>query len=270
MSNLEKLKIGIIGCGNLGESILRGLISNNKIKNNNIYASKTKIDPLLKYNKQEINITKSNIEVCSNSDLLLICVKPFRTQEVLEEINKHLDNKILVSVATGYTLKSLNDNVKKEIDIYRTSPNISISIGQSMTCISKSKNTSEKNDLIVKDFFSLFGRVSFIKESLMDAATVICASGTAFALRYLRAVMQGSVDIGFNAQQAQELGAQTIKGAMDLILQNESHPEAEIDKVTTPKGCTIAGLNEMELNGFSSATINGIIESFEKVKSMKN
>ena len=100
----------------------------------------------------------------------------------------------------------------------------------------------------------------------MDAATVLGACGTAYALRYIRANIQGGIEIGFSAAQASLIAAQTVKGAADLLLTKNTHPEQEIDKVTTPMGCTIAGLNEMEHQGFSSSLIRGLTTSFQKIK----
>jgi pyrroline-5-carboxylate reductase len=99
----------------------------------------------------------------------------------------------------------------------------------------------------------------------MDAATVLGACGTAFAMRYIRANIQGGIEIGFDANTANLIAAQTIKGAAELLLQRGTHPEQEIDKVTTPKGCTIAGLNEMEHRGFSSSLIKGLVASYDKI-----
>ena len=99
----------------------------------------------------------------------------------------------------------------------------------------------------------------------MDAATVLGACGTAFALRYIRANIQAGIEIGFDAKTARLIAAQTVKGAADLLLTNGTHPEEEIDKVTTPKGVTITGLNQMEHSGLSSSIIKGITESYKKI-----
>jgi pyrroline-5-carboxylate reductase len=109
------------------------------------------------------------------------------------------------------------------------------------------------------------GKVVVIDEKLMDAATVLGACGIAYALRYIRANIQGGIEIGFDAATASLIAAQTVKGAAELLIKTGRHPEQEIDKVTTPKGCTIAGLNEMEHQGFSSSLIKGISASFEKI-----
>ncbi len=117
----------------------------------------------------------------------------------------------------------------------------------------------------VDDIFSQLGRVVRIDEKLMDAATVLGACGIAYALRFIRANIQGGIEIGFDAATATLIAAQTVKGAAELLIQTGRHPEQEIDKVTTPKGCTIAGLNEMEHQGFSSSLIKGISASFKKL-----
>ncbi len=143
-------------------------------------------------------------------------------------------------------------------------PNTAIAIQQSMTCVC-SYNANDNQMSYVKDLFNQLGKTVFIEEKLMDAATVLAASGTAFALRFIRADIQAGIEIGFNAATASLIAAQTAKGAADLLLLRKTHPEQEIDKVTTPKGCTIAGLNEMEHQGFSSSLIKGITVSYKKI-----
>jgi pyrroline-5-carboxylate reductase len=133
-----------------------------------------------------------------------------------------------------------------------------------MTCLSAS-NASEAQIKLVGDLFLTLGKVAVIEEKLMDAATVLGACGTAYAMRYIRANIQGGIEIGFDANIATLIAAQTVKGAAQLLLEKGAHPEQEIDKVTTPKGCTIAGLNEMEHQGFSSSLIKGIAASYNKI-----
>jgi pyrroline-5-carboxylate reductase len=133
-----------------------------------------------------------------------------------------------------------------------------------MTCLSCA-NATDAQIKLVEDLFATVGKVVVIEEKLMDAASVLGACGTAYAMRYVRANIQGGIEIGFDAKTASLIAAQTVKGAAELLLQKGSHPEQEIDKVTTPKGCTIAGLNEMEHQGFSSSLIKGIATSYDKI-----
>jgi len=148
--------------------------------------------------------------------------------------------------------------------VVRAMPNTAIAIQESMTCISHREVEKEDMEYIL-ELFTQLGKVAAIEEKLMDAATVLGACGTAYAMRYIRANIQGGIEIGFDAATASLIAAQTVKGAADLLLKKNTHPEQEIDKVTTPKGCTIAGLNEMEHQGFSSSLIKGIMASYLKI-----
>jgi len=133
-----------------------------------------------------------------------------------------------------------------------------------MTCICASEADHDQR-AYVTSLFNQLGKTVNIEEKLMDAATVLGACGTAYAMRYIRANIQGGIEIGFSASVASLIAAQTVKGAAELLLTKNTHPEQEIDKVTTPKGCTIAGLNEMEHQGFSSSLIKGIVTSYKKI-----
>ena len=143
-------------------------------------------------------------------------------------------------------------------------PNTAIAIQQSMTCLCH-KFASEDQAQTVLRIFNQLGRTADIEEKLMDAATVLGACGAAYAMPYIQANIQVGIDTGFDAATASLIAEQTVRGAVEVLLLTDSHPEKEIDKVTTPKGCTIAGLNEMEHQGFSSSLIKGIIASYEKI-----
>jgi pyrroline-5-carboxylate reductase len=187
-------------------------------------------------------------------------------KEVLEGVKKSFDpaRHILISVVTGIFLKDLAGIVDGGMPIFRAMPNTAIAIQESVTCICQTK-ASEEQVRYVTDLFNQLGITIPIDEKLMDAATVLGACGIAYALRFIRAATQGGIEIGFDARTANLISAQTVKGAAELLLKLNRHPEEEIDKVTTPKGCTIVGLNEMEHQGFSSSLIKGIGASFDKI-----
>ena len=167
-------------------------------------------------------------------------------------------------MVTGVTIGQLLSKLKEPVPVVRAMPNTAIAIQESMTCLAaRDVNKAEIN--FVEDLFKQLGRIVWIDEKLMDAATVLGACGTAYAMRYIRANIQGGIEIGFDAATASLIAAQTVKGAAELLLKNKSHPEQEIDKVTTPRGCTIAGLNQMEHEGFSSSLIKGIVASYDKI-----
>ncbi len=259
-------KIAIIGGGNLGTAIAEGLISSGFVLPQDIIITKRNKETLSALQAKGIKISNDNNEAVDFADYIILAVKPFQLREVLSNIKAKLDSKkhVLISVATGVWIKEMHELLNKDFAIFRAMPNTAIAIQESMTCICSS-NADANQINYVKELFDQLGKTAFIEENLMDAATVLAASGTAFALRFIRADIQAGIEIGFSAATASLIAAQTAKGAADLLLIRKTHPEQEIDKVTTPKGCTIAGLNEMEHQGFSSSLIKGIVTSYKKI-----
>ena len=158
---------------------------------------------------------------------------------------------------TGVQTDDIPQRISSDVRIIRAMPNTAMRVNASMTCLSAS-NATPQDIQLVQQLFNTMGITIIISEELMSAATALCACGIAFFLRSIRAASQGGVEIGFHAHDAIKIAAQTALGAAQLLLQNNSHPEEEIDKVTSPKGCTIPGLNEMEHQRLSSAMIKGI------------
>lgn len=258
-------KIAIIGGGNLGTAIAEGLIKSKFSKAADITVTKRNTSTLQVLAKKGVQVTSDNNAAIKSSELIILAIKPFQVADVLNNVKKDLTaNHILVSVVTGVLINDIAETIKKKIPVCRAMPNTAIAIQESMTCLSFSNATAEQTNF-VQGLFETLGKVAIIDEKLMDAATVLGACGTAYAMRYIRANIQGGIEIGFDAVTANLIAAQTVKGAAELLLQKGSHPEQEIDKVTTPKGCTIAGLNEMEHQGFSSSLIKGIATSYNKI-----
>jgi pyrroline-5-carboxylate reductase len=258
-------KIAIIGGGNLGTAIAEGLLKSKFSKASDIYITKRNTATLQLLKQKGVQVGSDNNFAVKNAGLVILAVKPFQVSEVLNGFKKELTLKhTLVSVVTGVTIKDIDEVIKKKLPVFRAMPNTAIAIQESMTCLGYS-NANETQIAFVKDLFTTLGKVAVIDEKLMDAATVLGACGTAYAMRYIRANIQGGIEIGFDAATASLIAAQTVKGAAELLLQKGTHPEQEIDKVTTPKGCTIAGLNEMEHQGFSSSLIKGIATSYYKI-----
>jgi len=257
--------ITIIGGGNLGTAIAEGLISSGFAKAAEIIITKRNTETLKTLQKQGVKVSSYNPESVKKAGIILLCVKPFQVMEVLKEISPALSSKqILVSAVSSTTIEEMRSVIGKKFSVFRAMPNTAIAISESMTCLAHSGATKEQIK-IVSDLFNALGKAILIEEKLMEAATIIGACGTAFAMRYIRANIQGGIEIGFDAKTASIIVAQTVKGAAELLIQNNTHPEQEIDKVTTPKGCTIAGLNEMEHNGLSSSLIKGITVSYKKI-----
>jgi pyrroline-5-carboxylate reductase len=260
---MKEKKIAIIGAGNLGIALAEGISKQGKFSTNNIFLSRNQISKLEKWKEKGFQVSSHNLEIVAQADIIILAVKPYKVLEIIEEIKKELNSsKILISVATGIEISSMKKIVGEEVSIFRAMPNTAAAVSESLTCISGNSLEGKEE---VEDIFQSIGETVFITEELMNAATVVGACGIAYVLRFIRAMIQGGIEIGFDSTTASQIVTQTVKGAAELLIQNGLHPEQEIDKVTTPKGCTIVGLNEMEHQGFSSALIKGIKTSFEKI-----
>ncbi|MCG1036677.1 pyrroline-5-carboxylate reductase [Polaribacter sargassicola] len=263
------MKAAIIGAGSLGQSIAKGLLTNKTVTS--LYMTKRNTNSLNKFNiYDEVVLTSDNEEAVKNANVLIFAVQPRHFEAILKNIKPLLtENHIIISVITGFSIAKIEAVVGKEQYIIRSMPNTAASVGQSMTCLSPNTKGKEKVE-IAKTIFNSLGISMEIPEEQLQAATVICASGIAFWMRLIRATTQGAIQLGFEADEAHELAMQTCFGAATLLKESGNHPEAEIDRVTTPGGCTIEGLNEMEHQGLSSSLIKGINKSFDKINQIKN
>lgn len=256
---LKMNKITIIGSGNIGLSLAKGLVNGGYCGAGDITLTRRNLKLLSEEAAIGFKVSDNNKVAIYDADVIVLAVLPQQLKKVLEEIAPAVspENQTVVSVISGVTCADVRDKIGNNIQVIRAMPNTAIAIGQSMTCIASDNASDEKLEQVTR-MFETVGSVVTINEDLMTSATALCACGVAFFLRAIRAASQGGVEIGFHAHDALKMAVQTAKGAADLLLQTQSHPEGEIDKVTSPKGCTIAGLNEMEHNGFSSAFIKGI------------
>jgi len=262
-------KITIIGAGNLGKSILSGLANSNLFEAQHITAvdkSKYNLDKVEK--DLGISISQDVISSIKGVKWIILCVQPRQLEIVLQEIKSEITkDHILISTVTGTSIAEINEVVPNN-KVIRVMPNTGAAKKLSMTCIAANDDVKEELSFVEK-MFDTIGETLIIEERLMQAATVLGASGIAFFLRFLRAMIQGGIQMGFHPHEAQIIAVQTAIGAATLVAENGTHPEREIDKVTTPQGCTIQGLNEMEHQGLSSSVIKGVMASYEKINTIK-
>lgn len=255
------MKIAIIGGGNMGGSIARGLTKGSLVQAENISvsaATEATLNKLTAFDNR-IKVSTDNTKVVEGADIVIFAVKPWLLDEVVKEVKPVLNTaeQIYVSVVAGVSFDHLSEILGQDSVLFRVIPNTAITLGESMTVVA-SHNASSEQESLVLSIFDEMGKSLLVAERLMTACTALGSCGTAFALRYIRAAMEAGIEMGLYPHQVQEIVAQTVKGAAELLLQNRSHPEAEIDKVTTPGGITIKGLNEMEHAGFTSAVIRGL------------
>lgn len=263
-------KIAILGGGNLGQSIALGLVSTGEYEQGDVVVTRRKIHGVEELQQKEIEVITDNVKAVTQSELVFLCVQPKQLHSLLDQIKSVLNAQqhVLISTITGVAIEEIEARVGDNFPIIRAMPNTAIAIRESMTCMATRKATDAQLES-VQAIFNVMGRTLVIEEELMAAATVLGASGIAFALRFIRAAAQGGIEMGFDADEAQAIAMQTCRGAASLLIESGRHPESEIDRVTTPRGCTIAGLNEMEHNGLSSALIKGIVASHKKIANIK-
>jgi pyrroline-5-carboxylate reductase len=204
----------------------------------------------------------NNVVAVRESQLVIIAVQPQQLDELLAEIAGELDAKKhrVISVVTGVSIAQVRARIGAKVPLVLAMPNTAVAIGESMTCLAAGDESQAALEEAT-ELFDLVGRTLVIQEEMMAPATALCACGVAFFLRCIRAASQGGIEIGFHPEDALLLAGQTARGAASLSLKENAHPEGEIDRVTTPRGCTIVGLNEMEHRGLSSALIKGLIVS---------
>lgn len=253
------MKIAIIGAGNMGGAIARGLAKGSLVRVEDIRVSNPSPGKLeaLKAEFPDMQVTADNGEAVAGVDIVVLAVKPWLVGEVLNKLQLK-ETQMLISIAAGIKLGDLWQLLgQKGNPLFRVIPNTAISEMQSMTLVSCSQASQEQIQLVL-DIFSEMGLAMLIPEEKMAAATAMTSCGIAYALKYIQAAMQAGIELGVRPKDGMRMVAQSLKGAAELILANDTHPSVEIDKVCTPGGLTIKGINQLEHDGFTSALINAI------------
>lgn len=254
--------IAVLGGGNLGRALATGWVAAGLVPADRIHVTRRQTDKLDDLATRGFHVGSDNPAAVRASDVVVLAVQPQQLDALLAEVAPVLDGgrHRVVSVVSGASIERLREAIGEGPPIVRAMPNTAVSIGESMTCLSAEDDAgmalAEATEL-----FDAVGKTLVIREEMMVPATALCACGVAFFLRCIRAASQGGIEIGFHPEEALLLAGQTARGAAALSLKEDTHPEDEIDRVTTPRGCTIVGLNEMEHQGLSSALIKGLIVS---------
>lgn len=255
----------------MGGALARGLAQGSIIPTSNIYVSNPSTAKLMALKEifPEINITTDNSSAARVADIVVLAVKPWKVAEVIAEIKPHLDytRQAVASMVGGLGITELSAWLDKDCGVlpatYLIIPNTAIATMSSMTFIASARATKEQERALL-DIFNELGVAMLVDEGHIAAGTSLASCGIAYALRYIRAAMEGGVELGFRADDAKRIVMQTLRGAVDILEANESHPEAEIDRVTTPGGLTIRGLNAMEAAGFTHSVIEGLKASTKR------
>lgn len=262
------MKISIIGAGEMGGAFAAGLLKSSLLRPGDITVANRHEAKLLPFAQQGASVTTDNRVAAEGADIVAIVVKPDVVRAVIDEIRPVLDlrRQIIINMAASITLAQLEEWLADgdvEPQLFQVIPNIGIAERASMTFIAPNDAGAEQSSR-VRALFADLGEVMLTSEQLLVAGTAMAGCGIAYVMRFLRAASEAGVELGFRADDAKAIMLQTMQGAVSLLRANGSHPEAEIDKVTTPGGMTIRGLNAMERHGFSNAVIEGIKGSLRK------
>lgn len=235
------MKITVIGAGNMGGALIKGWAKAGLAPDLTFTAHTQATLDRISEACPGVKAMLDNKAAVQDAEVVLLAVKPWLIDSVIEEIADVLNTRLLISVAA---------NARNErIDVYAM-PNIAAEFGQSMTFVEDSNEAETAARLFAK-----VGQVQVVDQKHMAAGMMMAGCGIAYVMRFIRAMMEGGVEMGFYPKDAQQIAMQTMLGAVTLLSETGLHPEAAIDKVTTPGGVTIKGLNELDHSGFNSAVI---------------
>lgn len=261
---LKDKKIGFIGAGTMAKAIIKGLLNSETVASANIIASEISEDLANKASEfLGVKVITDNKEVAKNSDIVFLCVKPYNVLEaVLYEIKDVLTPaKLVVSIAAGISTDFIETTLEHKAHVVRVMPNTPAVVNEAMSAVAKGRHATEEEADIVLELFKSVGRAIRVPERLINAVTGISGSGPAFIYLIIEALADGGVKLGLTKQAALELAAQTCLGAAKTVLETGKHPSVLKDEVTTPGGCTIAGLLVMEDEKVRSAMSKTVLET---------
>lgn len=260
------MKLTVIGAGNMGGALIHGWAKCGKIENITISDKNEALLASFQEKYPDIHITTDNVEAVKGADIVVVVVKPWLMPIVLGELKDVLDyeRQIVVSDAANFTTDQLEETLGHKGQYFYVIPNIAAEFGASMSFIAKGKDASNESLAAVKALYDLDGDTLVVAENLVGPGMMMASCGIAYVMRYIRAQMEGGCEMGFYPAQAKQIALQTMQGAVSLLKETGWHPEEAIDKVTTPGGVTIKGLNELDHAGFNSAVIRSLKAGLKK------
>ena len=254
------MKLTVIGAGNMGGALIHGWAKSGKVESITIADKNEQLIANFKAKYPQITTTTDNVAAAKGADIVVVVVKPWLMPTVIGEIKAVLDMKkqIVVSDAANFTTDKLAEALGADGNLFYVIPNIAAEFGASMSFIAKGKSATDDALAKVKGLYDLVGDTLVVAENLVGPGMMMASCGIAYGMRYIRAQMEGGCEMGFYPNQAKQIALQTMQGAVSLLKETGWHPEEAIDKVTTPGGVTIKGLNELDHAGFTSAVIRSL------------
>lgn len=265
-----KKNIGLIGCGNMAQAMITGIVSSKIVFGENVFVS-DKDEEKLKYIKEKfnVNISKDNKEVAENSDIIILAVKPNKYGEVIQGIKDYVKKDvIIVVIGAGITIDYVEESFEKKLKIIRTMPNTPALVGEGMSAICYNELITENNLEDVVNIFKSFGKVEIIEEDLMDAIPAISGSSPAYVYMFIEALADGAVLDGVPRDKAYKMAAQSVLGAAKMVLETGEHPGELKDRVCSPAGTTIEAVYSLEKNNFRGTIMEAMRKCTDKTREM--
>ena len=263
-------KIGFIGSGNMAKAMIGGIVKSKLVDQSNVIASDLNELALENVkNEYGINVTTNSKEVVKFSDIVIVAVKPNVYDVVLDGVKELVDDKkIIVTIAAGKTIESIENVIGNDKKVIRTMPNTPALVNEGMSALCKNNNITDEELNIVKNIFNSFGKAEVVNEYLIDAVIGASGSAPAYVFMFIEAMADAAVLAGMPRNQAYTFAAQAVMGSAKMVLETGKHPGELKDMVCSPGGTTIEAVKTLEEEGFRCAVIKAIGDCIEKSKEM--
>ncbi|MCR6516347.1 pyrroline-5-carboxylate reductase [Clostridium sp. LY3-2] len=263
-------KIGFIGCGNMGSSMLGGLIDKEFLSKENFFVSaKSEESKKRLEEKFGVNVRSKNIDVVKESDVIVLAVKPYMYEKVIKEVKDFIrKDQIIVSIAAGIDIKDLENWIGEDFKIVKTMPNTPALVGEAMSAVCPNKNIKEEELKYIMSMFEAFGECVVLEEKDFHAFIALCGSSPAYVFMFIEAMADGAVKLGIPRDKAYKMAAQSVLGSAKMVLETKEHPGVLKDMVCSPGGTTIEAVAELENNNFRSTVIKAMDSCANKSKNM--
>ncbi|NLB20175.1 MAG: pyrroline-5-carboxylate reductase [Clostridium sp.] len=264
------MKIGFIGCGNMAQAMIGGIIKAGLVDSNEVIASDA-YQPSLDgaSEKYKIKVTKDNKEVASQAEMVVLAIKPQFYETIIKEISPVVkENTIIITIAPGQSLEKIEKQFGKEIKVVRTMPNTPAMVGEGMTALCANSFLNEEEKTKVKEMIGGFGKAEYVAEYMMDSVVAVSGSAPAYVFMFIEALADGAVLLGMGRKEAYTFAAQTVMGSAKMVLETGKHPAELKDMVCSPGGTTIEAVKTLEEEGFRSAVIKAMVACANKSRKM--
>jgi pyrroline-5-carboxylate reductase len=266
----SQMRLAVLGAGKMGGILIEAFVKQGLVSPKNIFATVLHAGRERKNASQlGVLLGNDNREAVKKADVVLLCVKPQSVGHVIDEITKELtERKLLISIAASVPTDYIERRLSAKVPVIRAMPNTPSMVGEGITAIAKGKLATEKNVETAEKLFGAVGRTVVTDEKNMDAVTGLSASGPAFIYIILESLAEGGVKAGLSRELATLLAAQTALGAAKVVLATGHHPALLKDTVTTPAGCTIDGILELEEGGLRVTLIKAVMKAAQRAKEL--